>query len=62
MNDRLARVATATFAFGCALAAAAVAQSGGGSTLSNFAGFDSIKTAQFHYNINNGDFQFPAHF
>lgn len=33
-----------------------------GSTLSNFAGFDTIKTAQFHYNFNDGNFSFPVHF
>jgi lipopolysaccharide assembly outer membrane protein LptD (OstA) len=33
-----------------------------GSTLSHFAGFDTIKTAQFHYNFNDGDFSFPVRF
>ncbi len=33
-----------------------------GSTTSNFAGFDTIRTAQIHYNINNGTFEFPTHF
>ncbi len=49
---------------GSARVALATPQSaaGPGSTLSNFAGFDSIKTAQFHYNINNGDFSFPVRF
>ncbi len=32
------------------------------STLNHFAGFDTIKTAQFHYNLNDGDFKFPSHF
>jgi len=30
--------------------------------LSQFAGFDSIKTASVHYNLNTGDFSFPSHF
>jgi lipopolysaccharide export system protein LptA len=38
------------------------ATSAAGSTLSHFAGFDTIKTAQFHYNFNNGDFSFPVRF
>ena len=31
-------------------------------SLSNVAGFDSIKTARFTYNINTGNFDFPGHF
>ncbi len=34
----------------------------GASPLSHFAGFDTIKTAQFHYNFNNGNFSFPVRF
>ena len=45
-----------------ALPAQAQTSSVGGSTLSHFAGFDTIKTAQFHYNFNNGNFSFPVRF
>ena len=31
-------------------------------SLNNVAGFDSIKTARFSYNIINGNFEFPGHF
>ncbi len=57
--------------FACVMLLAAVAGSAlaapqtgdaANSTLNNFAGFDSIKTAQFHYNFNNGNFNFPVHF
>ena len=45
-----------------ASAAAASPQANQSYSLSNVAGFDSIKTARFTYNINTGNFDFPGHF
>lgn len=66
----IARLALAALALGAlvtrgALAAGPTPQPTAGAdqtSTSNFAGFDTIKTAQIHYNINNGSFDFPSHF
>ncbi len=61
---RLAAVAALAVALPAQRAVLGAPQGPGGfdSTLNHFAGFDTIRTAQFHYNLNNGDFNFPAHF
>ncbi len=43
-------------------AASATPQAKPSYSLSNVAGFDSIKTDRFTYNINSGNFDFPGHF
>ncbi len=56
---RGAATALLTLVPACALAAAGTPAT---HALSQFAGFDSIKTASVHYNLNTGDFSFPSHF